>query len=351
MNNIEKKIKIGDIEITNGVLLAPMEGVTDIPFRVVCRRLGADLVYSEFIAAEALIRDAKKSFDKIKIAAEERPTAIQIFGSKVESMAHAAKIAEDCGADILDINYGCWVKKVVNGNAGAALMKDPSLMFDITKACVEAVNIPVTVKTRLGWDKNSINVFEIAKMQEEAGAKAITIHCRTREMGMSGEADWSYIPRIKEHINIPLILNGDIKNAHDALRAMQTEGADAIMIGRGCVGNPFIFREAKRLIDLGQEPEAINVKERIDACLGHLDLMIEHKGLSRGIKEFRKHYSGYLRGMYNNSKARQVLVVTDEYEEIKNILADYYQMLVDYDKLEAPVFDDTPKVMCRNDIY
>lgn len=344
---IEKILKIGNISVKNGILLAPMEGITDLPFRVMCRKYGSDIVYSEFIASEALIRDVRKSKDKIRISDSEHPVAIQIFGSNPAAMAESARIAEEAGADILDINYGCWVKKVVNNNAGAALLKDPQLMFDITKACVEAVKIPVTVKTRLGWDKNSIIINEVAKMQEQAGAQAITVHCRTRDMGMSGKADWSYIPEIKKGINIPLILNGDIQTPEDSLNALSTEGADAVMIGRSCVGNPFIFKNSHQLIDLGIEPKLPDAKERIIACKEHLSLSIDYRQDTRAILEFRKHYSGYLRGLFNASPIRQKLVALETKEEIFDLLDKYYDFLVQEDRLMPQNNPEIPKVTCR----
>lgn len=345
---VDKKIKIGNIEVQNGVFLAPMEGITDIPFRLVCRKLGADIVYSEFIASDALIRDVRRSKEKIRIAEGERPTAIQIFGSNPAVMAESARIAEEAGADILDINYGCWVKKVVSNNAGAALLKDPELMFNITKACADAVSIPVTVKTRLGWDKNSIIIDDVAKMQEQAGAQAITVHCRTRDMGMSGSADWTHITRIKKGIKIPLILNGDIKTAEDSLRALQVEGADAVMIGRGCVGNPFIFRDSKILIETGKENTERAVIENINVCKDHLTHNVEYKGLERGICEFRKHYTGYLRGLFNASAVRQRLVLLTSVEDIFGLLDEYYEYLVKEDRLIPHIPNEMPKVVCRN---
>jgi tRNA-dihydrouridine synthase B len=321
-----KQINIGNIKITNPILLAPMEGITDLPFRLLCKEYGADIVYTEFAASEALIRYVPQTLKKIKIDDKERPVAIQIFGSSPESMAKAAQIVEQAGADIVDINYGCWVKKVVNNNAGSALMKTPELMAEITNKCANAVKIPVTIKTRLGWDSDSINIFDIAKMQEEAGAKAITVHCRTRSQKITGNADWTYIPKIKENITIPLILNGDISSPELCLEAMNTDGADGIMIGRSSMGNPFIFRQGKELICTGSYSQP-TIKDKIDCCIKHLELNIEIKG-EHGLIEFRKHYSGYLKGMYNASEYRQKLVRTESLDEIKDILNDFYNFLV-----------------------
>jgi len=342
---LNKKLKIGNIEITNAILLAPMEGITDLPFRMICKELGADIVYTEFVASEALIRNVPKSFRKIALHEKERPVAIQIFGNNPERMAMAARIAQEEGADFVDINYGCWVKKVVQNGAGAALMKTPELMAEITNRCVNSTTVPVTVKTRLGWDRNSINIFEIAKLQEQAGAKAITVHCRTREQKITGNADWSHIPIIKENITIPLILNGDIFTPENALKAIQTEGADAIMIARGAVGNPFLFREAKQIIN-GQTVLETTVRERIDFCIKHLKLNIEAKS-EHGLIEFRKHYSGYLRGMFSAREIRQKLVVTENFDEIVNFLNEYYDYLEKSDRLEISNNPETHKVTCR----
>ena len=315
---ITKQINIASIKITNPILLAPMEGITDLPFRLLCKEYGADIVYTEFAASEALIRNVPQTLKKIRVDDKERPVGIQIFGNSPERMSEAAKIAEDKGADIADINYGCWVKKVVNNNAGSALMKHPELMAEITNKCTNAVKIPVTIKTRLGWDLDSINIFDIAKMQEEAGAKAITVHCRTRSQKITGNADWSYIQQIKDCITIPLILNGDVNSPELCLDAMNTNGADGIMIGRGAIGNPFIFRQGKELINNGNYTD-ITISDRIDCCIRHLMLNFEIKE-KQGLLEFRKHYAGYLKGIFNAKEYRQKLVILEDIDEIKDIL-------------------------------
>jgi tRNA-dihydrouridine synthase B len=327
---LNKIFRINNLEIKNGIFLAPMEGITDLPFRIICRRFGADIVYTEFVASEALIRDVEKSKIKIRVVDEERPVAVQIFGSDPFAMSEAAKIVEQAGADIIDINYGCWVKKVVSHNAGAALLKNIPLMNAITESVVKAVKIPVTVKTRLGWDKNSIIINEVAKMQEECGAKAIAVHCRTREMGMGGKADWSFIPEIKKNISIPLILNGDITSPETARLALEVDGADAIMIGRAVLGNPFIFRDAKKYIETGQLPDKPNINERFDVLLEHLKLNVEDKGLPRGLVEFRKHFSGYLKGLHNASHYRQKLVQMTNLNEVIELLEEYRDYLNNY---------------------
>ncbi|MGB9701659.1 MAG: tRNA dihydrouridine synthase DusB [Candidatus Kapaibacteriota bacterium] len=314
-------------DITNPLLLAPMEGVTDLPFRLICKKLGADIVFTEFIASEAIVRNIDKSISKMKLHQDEHPIAVQIFGSQIEPMVESAKIAEDAGADFVDINFGCWVKKVVNHDAGAAFMKNPDRMAEMTNAVVNAVSIPVTVKTRLGWSKDNINILETSKKCEDAGAQMITIHCRTRDMGMSGKADWTWISHVKEILNIPVILNGDVLTADDTKLAFDTTNCDGVMIGRAAINNPFIFKQSKELLQLGKIFTDFNAQERINLCLEHLSLSIEFKGLSRGILEFRKYYSGYLKGLYNSSKIRQELVQLESFEEINYTLKNYLEFL------------------------
>lgn len=320
-------MNIGNIHIDNGVLLAPMESVTDMPFRIMCRRMGADIVYTEFIASEALVRDVKKSLDKMTYDEEERPVGVQIFGGNIDSMVGSAKIVEDSGADFLDINCGCWVKKVVGNNAGSALLKKPDYMAEMAHEMVKTVDIPVTAKTRLGWDRNSINIIEVAQKLEKAGIAALTVHCRTREMGMNGEADWSWIPKIKEAVSMPIILNGDIKSPADVIRAFETTGCDAVMIARAAIGNPFIFKKAKELMSGLSCENEISLEERFFALREHLRLSVEYKGFPRGFIEFRKHYSGYLKGLYKASEIRRSLMEADVPEEAERILDEYFEIL------------------------
>lgn len=308
---------IGNVDVTQGVLLAPMEDVTDLPFRQVCKRYGADIVYTEFISSDGLVRDARRSMEKLRLAENERPVSIQIFGGDEEVMVGAAKRAEQAKPEFIDINFGCWVKNVVVRNAGAALLKDPPQMQRLTKAIVDAVQLPVTVKTRLGWSKDSIVILDVARMIQDAGAAAITVHCRTRDMGHDGEADWSWIPRIKRVVDIPVILNGDVKTPEDVKRAFAETGADAVMIGRAAIGNPFIFRNAKQFMQTGTYTP-VTPRERIETCLEHLRLELAHKIERRAIHEFRKHYGGYLKGLANNSLCRQDVVRSESYAEIED---------------------------------
>lgn len=350
---MEKKkfTKIGNVEIGNGIFLAPMEDVCDLPFRVICKRLGADIVYSEFIASEGIIRDSRTSKRKMKVAEEERPVAIQIFGGSIDAMVESAKIVEDAGADILDINFGCWVKKVVQRDAGAAFLKKPDEMAELTRRVQEAVQIPVTVKTRLGWDPESIVITEVAKKIEQAGAKALAIHCRTRDMGMTGLADWSWIPKVKGITNIPIILNGDVVEPEDVKRAFDTSGCDALMIGRGCIGYPFIFHRAKVMMEEGYDPGEPDIYTRVDVCLDHLRMSLDFKDRN-AIIEFRKHYSGYLKGFFGASEVRRALMSSETYEEIEDNLRQYVKYLEDNDRLE-PVSKTrkAPTLSCNSEKY
>lgn len=325
------KLRIGNVETENGVLLAPMEDVSDMPFRVVCKRLGADIVYTEFISSDGLIRDARRSMEKLDLAAEEHPVAIQIFGGDIEVMREAARRAEESGPDFLDINCGCWVKNVVARNAGAALLKDPPAMAAMTRALVETVKLPVTVKTRLGWDPRSIVIIEVAKMLEDAGAAALTVHCRTRDMGHSGEADWTWIPRIKAAVAIPVVLNGDVETPEDVARAFAETGCDAVMIGRAAIGNPFVFRRAKLLMATGVLPPEPTADERIDVCTEHLREQLKRKPERRAVLEFRKFYAGYLRGLPYASAVKQDVQQYESFAEVEDRLHHYKEFLADYE--------------------
>jgi tRNA-dihydrouridine synthase B len=320
-------LKIGNIEHKNAILLAPMEDVTDISFRLVCRELGADIVYTEFVNSEGLVRANERTHQKLKIIDEERPVGIQIYGGNIDSMVGAARIAETENPDIIDINAGCWVKNVVGQGCGSALLKDPPFMQKLVKSVVEAVSLPVTVKTRLGWDEKSIQIIEVAKRMEDAGAVALTIHCRTRNAGHKGDADWSWIPKIKESVGIPVILNGNVLTAQDVKRAFEETGADGIMIARGAIGNPWIFKEAKELLADGKIITKITEELQVNTCLRHLHLAIGVKGERRAILEHRKYYSGYLKGLYNASKVRNELMKFTEYSFVEDTLLKYLESI------------------------
>ena len=298
-----------------------MEDVTEPPFRLICKRLGSDISYTEFISSEGLIRDARKARNKLVYYEEERPVGIQIFGADSNVMDEAAQIAESANPDFIDINCGCWVKDVALRGAGAGLLKDIPKMQLIAESVIKNVKLPVTLKTRLGWDNNSIVIVEVAKIMEDIGIQALTVHCRLRSQGNKGDADWSWIKKIKDSgIKIPIIVNGNIKTPEDVKFVFETFEPDAVMIGQGAINNPWIFRQAKYFLKNGCLEAEPALEERIDVCLEHLRLAIELKGEKYGVLEFRKHYSGYLRNLKNVSKFRLELMQFTEFEPIKEKL-------------------------------
>lgn len=312
-------VKIGNIILPDfPLLLAPMEDVSDPPFRAVCKQNGADLMFSEFISSEGLIRDAVKSKQKLDIFDEERPVGIQIFGGDEDAMAMSAKIVETVNPDLLDINFGCPVKKVVCKGAGAAVLKDIDLMIRLTKAVIRSTSVPVTVKTRLGWDFNSINILEVAERLQDIGVQALSIHARTRSQLYKGEADWTWIARVKENprIHIPIFGNGDIDTPEKALEYKNQFGVDGIMIGRAAIGYPWFFKEIKHYFATGEKMAPPTIKERIDVIKQHLHASIKWKGSKLGIFEMRRHYSNYLKGIPNIKQLRNQLVTLNSEEEI-----------------------------------
>ena len=299
-------------DLKGKIVLAPMEDVTEPPFRLIAKKLGADIVYTEFISSEGLIRDARKAKAKLFIYEEERPIAIQIFGGNENVMEDAAKIAEEANPDFIDINCGCWVKDVALRGAGAGLLKDLPKMKRIAESVMKNVSLPVTLKTRLGWDETSIVIVDVAKMLEEIGIQALTVHCRLRTQGNKGEADWSWIKRIKDSgAKIPIILNGNVRTPEDVKNAFEKYEPDAVMIGQGAINNPWIFAQSKALIEKGSYSEP-QLSEKIDTCMSHLKLCCELKGEKYGTLEFRKHYSGYLRNLPDISKIRMELMAMTE---------------------------------------
>ena len=317
-------MKIGSIELTQPLALAPMEDVTELPFRLICRRLGADLVYTEFTASEALIRDIPKALHKIEICDEERPVGIQIFGGRPEAMEGAAQVIEKFKPDFIDINCGCWVKNHVVRNEGAGLLRDLPLFEKIVKATVEATKLPVTVKTRLGWDDQSIVILDVAKMVEQTGAKALTLHCRTRAQAHNGFADWNWLEKIKKAISIPLIGNGDVTSPED-VKAMLETGCDGVMIGRGAIANPWIFKQAKHYLATGEYLPEPGIEEKMKTCLEHLKLAVQYKGEKYGVQTFRKHYAGYLKGLPNISQVRSDLMQYTHLDSVELRLQKFLQ--------------------------
>ena len=319
--------KVGKIEIDRAILLAPMEDVTDVSFRLVCRELGADVVYTEFVNSEGLVRSNERTHKKLKIIEDERPVGIQIYGSSIESMVGAAKIAESENPDMIDINAGCWVKNVVGCGAGSALLKDIPYLTQLVKSVVDAVELPVTVKTRIGWDNNSIQIVEIAKRLEDVGIAALTVHGRTRQMGHKGDADWSWIAKVKEAVSIPVVLNGGVFDATDVKQAFKETNTDGVMIARGAIGNPWIFLEAKEVMSQGYIHTKIDDEMKINTCLRHLELAIVVKGERRAVIEHRKFYSGYLKGMHHASKIRNELMQYVEFNPVREVLNRYLEEL------------------------
>ena len=314
-------MKIGSLEIDQPLALAPMEDVSEMPFRLICKRLGADLLYTEFTSSEGLIREIPRTLKKIEFLHEERPIGIQLFGGVETSMEGAVKVAERFRPDFIDINCGCWVKNHVARGEGAALLKDLPHFEKIVKSVVKSTHLPVTVKTRLGWDQESIVILDAAKMVEQSGAQALTVHCRTRAQAHRGFADWSWLEKIKKVISIPLIGNGDVLTPQDVKQMFET-GCDGVMIGRGAIGNPWIFRQAKHYLKTGEHLPLPSIQERIEVTLEHLRLSVQYKGPRVGILEFRKHYAGYLRGVPNTAPLRSYLMRMMELEEIeKRLLA------------------------------
>ncbi|RXK80852.1 tRNA dihydrouridine synthase DusB [Filimonas effusa] len=318
-------VRIGQIELGDfPLLLAPMEDVSDPPFRAVCKDNGADLMYTEFISSEGLIRDAIKSRQKLDIFEYERPVGIQIFGGDEEAMALSARIVDATNPDLVDINFGCPVKKVVSKGAGAGVLKDIDLMVRLTAAVVRSTSKPVTVKTRLGWDESSLNIEEVAERLQDTGIKALSIHGRTRAQMYKGHADWSLIAKVKNNprIQIPIFGNGDIDSAEKAVAYKNRYGVDGIMIGRAAIGYPWIFNEIKHFIATGEHAAAPTIQQRTEVIRKHLLKSVEWKGEVVGILEMRRHYTNYLKGFPHIKEFRNQLVNLKTVEEIEAVLAE-----------------------------
>ncbi len=313
--------KIGDIELPDfPLLLAPMEDVSDPPFRALCKEQGADVVYTEFISSEGLIRDAAKSVMKLDIYEKERPVGIQIFGANLESMLQSVDIVEKSNPDIIDINFGCPVKKVVSKGAGAGILKDIDLMVSLTKAMVKRTKLPITVKTRLGWDESSIMIVEVAERLQDVGCKAIAIHGRTRAQMYKGDADWKPIAEVKNNprMHIPVFGNGDVNSPEAAMRMRDEYGLDGAMIGRASIGNPWFFNQVKHYFKTGQYAAAPTMIERVAAAKRHLQMAIDWKGETLGVFETRRHYTNYFKGIPDFKPYRMKMVTSDAAEDVFN---------------------------------
>ncbi len=311
--------KIGDIELGDfPLLLAPMEDVSDPPFRALCKEQGADVVYTEFISSEGLIRDAEKSTQKLDIYDEERPVGIQIFGANLDSMLQAIDRVEASNPDIIDINFGCPVKKVVSKNAGAGILKDIPLMVELSEAMVKRTKLPVTVKTRLGWDHDSIQIMEVAERLQDVGIQALSIHGRTRAQMYKGVADWAPIAEVKNNprIHIPIFGNGDVDSPEKAMSMRDDYGLDGAMIGRASIGNPWFFKQVKHFFKTGEHLPEPTLEEKVEIARRHLQMAIDWKGEKLGVFETRRHYTNYFRGIPNFKPLRMKMVTSDDAEDV-----------------------------------
>ena len=325
--------KIGNIELGEfPLLLAPMEDVSDPPFRALCKENGADVVYTEFISSEGLIRDAAKSVQKLDIYEKERPVGIQIFGSNIESMLRSVEIVEATKPDIIDINFGCPVKKVVCKGAGAGILKDIPLMVELTKAMVEHTHLPVTVKTRLGWDHDSIKIVEVAERLQDVGCAAISIHGRTRAQMYKGDADWKPIAAVKNNprMHISVFGNGDVNTPERAVEMRDEYGLDGAMIGRASIGNPWFFNQVKHFFKTGEHMPTPTILQRVEAARRHLQMSIDWKGETLGVLETRRHYTNYFKGIPHFKEYRTRLVTSNASEEVFATLSDVESAWGDY---------------------
>ena len=316
---------IGNVEIKNQIVLAPMAGISNTSYRKIIKEMGAGLIYAEMVSDKAISFGNEKTLDLLKMDESERPIAQQVFGSDIDSFVTAAKrIVEEQHPDILDINMGCPVPKIaISSQAGSALLKDPDKIYEIVKAVVEAVDIPVTVKMRLGWDQDHINCIEVGKLVEKAGAKAIALHARTRSQGYSGKADWSYIKKLKEAVSIPVIGNGDVLTCYDAKRMIDETGCDAVMIGRGVLGNPWLIRDCVNYLKDGTLPFEVTPKEKIEMLKRHFDMLVKDKNEKSAVLEIRTHALWYIKGLPGSASIKNQICSTKSKEEMFDILDNY----------------------------
>lgn len=331
---IQALTKIADIALPDfPLLLAPMEDVSDPPFRALCKENGADVVYTEFISSEGLIRDAAKSTIKLDIYEKERPVGIQIFGAEMDSMLRAVEIVEQSKPDIIDINFGCPVKKVVCKNAGAGILRDIPLMVKLTEAMVKHTSLPVTVKTRLGWDSNSIQIVDVAERLQDVGIKAISIHGRTRVQMYKGDADWKPIAEVKnnQRMHIPVFGNGDVDSPEAAVKMRDEYGLDGAMIGRASIGNPWFFGQVKHFFETGTHKDPPSMLDRIEAARRHLEMSIQWKGEKLAVFETRRHYTNYFKGIPNFKPYRMKMVTSDTAQEVFEAFDEAYHEFADFD--------------------
>lgn len=326
-------VKIDNIELPDfPLLLAPMEDVSDPPFRALCKEQGADVVYTEFISSEGLIRDAAKSVQKLDIYEKERPVGIQIFGAELDSMLQTVDIVEKSNPDIIDINFGCPVKKVVCKGAGAGILKDIDLMVKLTAEMVKRTNLPITVKTRLGWDHNSIKIVEVAERLQDVGCKAISIHGRTRAQMYKGNADWKPIAEVKNNprMHIPVFGNGDVDSPEKAVEMRDSYGLDGAMIGRASIGNPWFFKQVKHFFETGEHLAPISLSERVEAARRHLQMAIDWKGERLGVFETRRHYTNYFKGIPHFKEYRTKMVTSDESIDVFAVFDEVLEQFGDF---------------------
>ena len=322
-------IKIGNVKINGKTVMAPMAGISNSAYRTICKNMGCSLIYAEMVSDKAIYYNNAKTIDMLYMTDYERPIAQQIFGSDEKSFVEAAKYIEKVmKPDIIDINMGCPVPKIaIRSQAGSALLKDPQKIKEIVSSVVKSVSCPVTVKIRSGWDSNSINAVEVAKIVEEAGASAITIHPRTRAQGYSGNADWNIIKQVKEAVKIPVIGNGDIKSCFDAKKMIDETGCDLVMVGRACLGNPWIFKEINAYLEDGTIIDKPTPIEKIDMCLKHFNLLLETQNKKQAVLEIRSHIAWYLKGIEGSKEIKDKIFKTKDEEEIKNILYDFKKLI------------------------